>query len=141
MSPLEKAAAIVECEQTIHRFYAALDDSDFETVANTIAEDGVWHRQGKVLKGPAAVRAALAERPAGRITAHMMQNMVVDVRGPDEADVRYIALVYRYDAPPGATGPAPLDTLLSISVYRDRLKRAADGRWLIEEMRSSRRFG
>jgi ketosteroid isomerase-like protein len=139
MTELEKAAAILGCQQAILRFFLALDGSDFATVAAGMAPDGVWHRQGQALVGPAAVRAALAERPPGRVTAHLVQNLVVDLEGGDAAAARYLSLVYRHDGAAGAAGPAPLDAPLGISLYTDRLCRRS-GDWLVVERRSRRLF-
>jgi len=140
MDELREAALILGARQAVARFYAALDRSDFEAVATAMAPDGVWHRQGVELRGPDAVRAAMAERPAGRVTAHLVQNLVVDLHGESEATARYMTLVYRHDGAPGAEGPAPLGAPLSIAAGEDRLRRAG-GAWLVVERRSRRVFG
>ncbi|MDX3906344.1 MAG: nuclear transport factor 2 family protein [Pigmentiphaga sp.] len=140
MSELERWAAVAGCQQAIHRFYLALDASDFDTVAASMAGHGVWHRQGRALQGPEQVRQALAERPAGRRTAHLVQNLVVDVTAPDRATARYMTLVYRVDGAEAA-GPVALPPPLSISMYEERLCRSAQGDWLVEEKRSRRVFG
>jgi ketosteroid isomerase-like protein len=142
MDELLAAARIVACQQAIHRFYAALDASDFATVAAAVAPDGVWHRQGKALRGPGDVAAALAERPAGRVTAHLVQNLVVTLEDPETATARYNTLVFRHDGAAGAPLPAPIGVPLSIAAAQDRLRRdAATGSWLVVERRSSRVFG
>ena len=124
------------CAEAVVRFFAALDAGRPGEVAGAMADDGVWHRQGAALQGPAGVSAALASRPAGRITAHLVQNVVVDLDGGDEAAVRYLVLTYRHDAPAGAPdGPAPLDRPLSIAAYDDRLRRVGDD-WRVLERRS-----
>ena len=140
MDEARRAALVLEAQQAVLRFYAALDRSDYEGVASGMAPDGVWHRQGKELRGPDAVRAALRERPAGRVTAHLVQNLVVDFPGEDEAEARYMTLVYRHDGAPDAEGPAPLGPPLSIAAGTDRLRRQG-GAWLVVERRSRRLFG
>jgi ketosteroid isomerase-like protein len=142
MDELLAAARIVACQQAIHRFYAALDASDFAAVAASVAPDGVWHRQGKALRGPGDVAAALAERPAGRVTAHLVQNLVVTLEDSETATARYNTLVFRHDGAAGAPPPAPIGAPLSIAAAQDRLSRdAATGAWLVVERRSSRVFG
>lgn len=141
MTELEHLAAVTGCQQAIHRFYLALDGGDFDTVAACMAEQGIWHRQGRALQGPAQVRQALADRPAGRTTAHLVQNLVIDVESADSASARYMTLVYRVDAPEVPTGPVPMPPPLSITLHRERLSRSPDGRWLVEEKRGQRRFG
>lgn len=113
--------SIVHCSQAIMRFYAALDAGDIEGVAGLMADDGVWHRQGKVLTGPAAVLAALRERPAGRVTAHLVNNLVIDLSADcTTATARYMLLVFRHDREPGERGTAPVEgSLLSITLTTD----------------------
>ncbi|VCU68250.1 SnoaL-like domain protein [Pigmentiphaga humi] len=141
MHDFDNAAAVIGCQQTIHRFYAALDASDFDTVAACMTGDGYWPRQGRELRGPEQVRAALADRPIGRTTAHLVQNLVVDVQGPGDAIARFMTLVYRVDLPAAAAGPAPLPAPLSISAHEEHLRRSGDGQWLIAKKSARRIFG
>jgi hypothetical protein len=143
MDEIRAAALTLACQQAVLRFYAALDASDYGAVAAAVAPEGVWHRQGRALRGPAEVLAALAERPAGRVTAHLVQNLVVDLADERNATARYMSLVYRHDAGAGAAseGPAPLGAPLSIAAYSDRLRRDEGGAWLVVERRSRRAFG
>ena len=143
MDETRVAALTLACQQAVLRLYAALDASDYAAVAAAIAPEGVWHRQGRALRGPAEVRAALAERPAGRVTAHLVQNLVVDLADERNATARYMSLVYRHDAEAGAPqdGPAPLGAPLSVAAYADRLRREEGGAWLVVERRSRRVFG
>ncbi len=143
MDEIRAAALTLACQQAVLRFYAALDASDYAAVAAAVAPEGVWHRQGRALRGPAEVRAALAERPAGRVTAHLVQNLVVDLADERNATARYMSLVYRHDAGAGAPpeGPAPLGAPLSIAAYADRQRRQDGGAWLAVERRSRRVFG
>jgi ketosteroid isomerase-like protein len=140
MDELHQAARILGAQQAVLRFYAALDRSDYEGVASGMAPDGIWHRQGKALQGPDAVRAALQERPPGRVTAHLVQNLVIKLDGDHEASAHYLTLVYRHDGTAGAEGPVPLGTPLSIAEGTDRM-RQQDGTWLVVERRSRRLFG
>jgi len=137
---LDEFQAVIGCQQAIHRFYAALDASDMDTVSAAMADDGVWLRQGEALRGPDAVRAALARRPAGRRTAHLVQNLVVDVIDPGRAQAQFMTLVYRHDADAPLTGAAPLGAPLSILFHRERLVRGDSGVWQFVEKESERRF-
>jgi ketosteroid isomerase-like protein len=141
MDEIRRAALVTQCAQAVMRFYAALDAGDFAAVAAGMAPDGVWHRQGKALLGPPGVAAALAERPAGRATAHLVQNLVIDLEGEDGATARYMSLVYRNDGHEGKPPPYPLAGPLSIALYADRMRRDAEGDWLVVERRSRRLFG
>lgn len=143
MDETRAAALTLACQQAVLRLYAALDASDYAAVTAAIAPEGVWHRQGRALRGPTEVRAALAERPAGRVTAHLV-NLVLDLADERSATARYMSLVYRYDAGPGAPpgGPAPLGGPLSIAAYADRLRcDEGGGAWLVVERHSRRVFG
>jgi hypothetical protein len=135
-----RTALIVACQQAVMRFFSALDAGRLDEVADAVAEDGVWHRQGAALSGPSAVRAALAARPAGRITAHLVQDLVVGLEAENDATVRYLVLTYRYDAPEGAGGVAPMGKPLSIAAYSDRMRRSGET-WLVKERRSRVIFG
>lgn len=128
----DSAASIVLCSQAVMRFYAALDFGDIEGVSALMAPDGIWHRQGKILKGPADVLAALRERPAGRVTAHLVNNLVIDL-APDglEATARYMLLVFRHDRSAPSTNPAPIaSSLLSITATTDIWRASPDHGWL-----------
>lgn len=140
MKPDDNPGAILACQQAVHRFYAALDAGELASVAACMAEHGVWHRQGQELIGPQAVSLALAGRPPGRMTAHLVQNLVIDLQDLMRARVRYMTLVYRFDAAEQGLAVAPLALPLSISVHEDELECSATGTWLFTDKRSLRRF-
>lgn len=140
MSPNEHLQVIIECQQHIHGFYAALDAGDAEAVSQAFAESGVWHRQGAVLQGPQAVRAALADRPAQRVSAHLVNNLVVTPVSATEATAGYLTLVFRNDGPHAAGAPAELGGAYVISWNDDHLRRGDDGRWRYVGKQSSPRF-
>jgi hypothetical protein len=134
-----RTSLILGCQDAVIRFFAALDEGRMEDVAGTMADDGVWHRQGKTLRGPGAVSEALAARPAGRVTAHLVQNFVVDLEDAQTARVRYLVLTYRHDFPDVAAAVAPLTQPYSIAAYDDRMR--LDGaRWRVLERRSRNIF-
>ncbi|MES2258177.1 MAG: nuclear transport factor 2 family protein [Pseudomonadota bacterium] len=76
------------------RCLRALDERDYETLANGFATDGVWERGGERLTGPQAVREAMTKRPADLETQHLAFNMVVDSDGEDRLTVRYTIAAY-----------------------------------------------
>ncbi len=78
----------------VTRCLRALDERDYETLANGFAAHGVWARGGEQLVGPEAVRAALSKRPADLETQHLAANMVVERENADTAVVRYTIAVY-----------------------------------------------
>lgn len=130
------------CIDAVLRFFAALDEGRLNDVAAAMADDGVWHRQGGALRGPAEVLQALEARPPGRVTAHLVQNLVVDLDDAQNARVRYLVLTYRHDFPDGAAAAAtaaPLGAPYSIAAYDDRLRWAANA-WRTGERRSRNVF-
>ena len=140
MNVADQHLVIVACQQAVNRFYMGLDSSDMDAVAAAMATEGIWHRQGQALRGSDAVRQALAQRPAGRNTAHLVQNLVVHVESPSSARATYFTLVYRFDAAEPVAAPVPLGAPLSISLNEDRLLRDEQGAWKFLEKQSQRRF-
>jgi hypothetical protein len=134
-----RTTSILGCQDAVIRFFAALDEGRMDDVAGAMADDGVWHRQGKMLRGPGEVSAALAARPAGRVTAHLVQNVIIDLEDAHTARVRYLVLTYRHDFPDVAAAVAPLSQPYSIAAYDDRMR--FDGaRWRVLERRSRNIF-
>jgi hypothetical protein len=140
MNQWDKLLAVTACTQAIHRFYVDLDAGNLDAVASAMHPHGVWHRQGKALLGVEGVRDALADRPLGRHTAHLVQNLVVDVQDTESAVATFLTLVYRHEAALPISGPAPLPPPLSISAHTDTLICDPDGIWRFAEKTSERRF-
>jgi hypothetical protein len=130
MNQLEKSISMIECQHAIHSFYMSLDGSDFQAVSSLFASNGIWHRQGKQLVGPAAVLEALLDRPAGRVTAHMVQNVVITVIDTQSASATYLNMVYRCDRKEPSSEPAPMHPL-SILKYVDSFTKDPKGNWLL----------
>jgi hypothetical protein len=65
------------CSQVLLGFFRSLDEDDAEGVVRAFAADGVWHRRGERFEGHAALRAAMAARPADRVVRHVVTNLVV----------------------------------------------------------------
>jgi ketosteroid isomerase-like protein len=127
----------VECQRTLYRFARALDAGDFEAVAATMAEDGVWFRQGERLEGRAAVVAALNKRGPSVLTRHLITNIVIDEAGADRAISHCTVLVFRDES--GTPQPVALVSPRTVSDYEDRFVRR-EGRWQIAERRSTSVF-
>jgi hypothetical protein len=126
-------------ERTLIGLFAALDSNQFETVATSFAGDGVWHRQGKQLKGPSMVRDAMAERNKGARTRHVVTNILTAVIGENEADINFYMTVFSHlgeaDAPP----PAPMNVPNTVGLSRATLRREG-GQWKITELKSAATF-
>jgi SnoaL-like domain len=87
-----------------------------------------------VLEGPEAIAAGLAERlHAGRETCHLWTNPKVAFDGDTAASVDTTQLTVEREA-------GSERTACRISGIRDRLRRAVDGTWQIEERAITRRM-
>lgn len=123
------AASIEVVRALINRYFVAIDDRDFETIARCFADDAVAVYGGERLPvGSAAITAELRSRMArlGR-TMHMAGTSVIDVAG-DRASAETYAIAYATD--PGAAGAAQMR--VRGLRYSDRFERRADG-WRIVE--------
>lgn len=116
-----------DCTQLLYEFYACLDEKRYDDLGNLFVEDGAWVRLGKELVGPAAIKAAMAERDDW-LTAHLVTNARILVRDADHADtIQYITL-YRQEGVDPSAGPSPVVPPLGILRHKDQLVRSG-GKW------------
>jgi ketosteroid isomerase-like protein len=119
--------------ELVERSVRAIDDRDAATFADLFEEDGVLQLAGTVFAGQQALRGMFgggngdrAWSEPGRLlvqpgSMHLTGNPVIDVVGDDAtAETDMVTLVR------GDDGRSKI-TLLAR--YRDRLRRAPDGRW------------
>ena len=142
MSLSETGRLVVEraAERAIVKLWAALDSADFEGVASGFAEDGVWHRQGKQLVGPAGVRAAMADRPKSARTRHLITNALVEAVDDTNAEIQFYLTVYHHTAEPAdAPPPAPMNVPLTVALSKASLRKGPSG-WKIRELKSADTF-
>ena len=91
---ITESDAVARAIEFVVRCLRALDERDYETLANGFADNGIWERGGERLSGPQAVRAAMSTRPADLETQHLAFNMLVDLDGDSAATVRYSIAAY-----------------------------------------------
>ncbi len=142
MSLSETAQIVVEraAERAIVKLWAALDSADYDGVANSFTDDGVWHRQGKQLAGSAGVRAAMAERPKSARTRHVITNALVNAVDENNAEMQFYLTVYQHTAEPAdAPPPAPMNVPLTVALSNASLRKTASG-WKIRELKSADTF-
>jgi hypothetical protein len=113
-----------EIADRIHRFFRALDVRDYDTVVRLVAEDGVWHRQGKALTR-ATIPEAMAERSATMVIRHVVSNLIVD--GDETVEASFLLTVYRSDSGETPSGPLPLEGPAQISDCTATLVQTTEG--------------
>jgi SnoaL-like domain len=139
MDDIRKLTAEHGATRALIAHWAALDSGNFEAVANGIAGDGVWHRQGKELKGPAMVRAAMAERSKGARTRHVVTNMLTTLKSETEAEIDFYMTVFSHTGEADAPPPAPMNLPNTVGLSRATLRR--DGsQWKIAYLKSAPTF-
>lgn len=126
-------------EQLVISFFMNLDIRAFEDLADCMAPDGAWHRQGKVLNSREMILAAMAERGPDVRTAHLVSNFQVVAGDGNSAEARFYLIGYRFDGPVDESGPSPMDLPFSIGLYRCGCVKAGE-HWKIAEMRGTPRF-
>jgi len=123
-----------ECTRLVLRSLRAFDDRDWIAYADLFAADGVFIRANapaEPLVGRAAIRQALEERPASRLTRHLCTNLEIDVLDEEHARGFCYLLLYAGDATqPEAVGGRQADGVQRIGEYRDAFVHTAEG-WRI----------
>jgi ketosteroid isomerase-like protein len=127
-------------KRAVVTLWAALDSGDFEAVAASFSNDGVWHRQGKQLAGPSGVRTAMAERPKSARTRHLITNTLISIVDENSAEMQFYLTVYQHTADPAdAPPPAPMSVPLTVALAHASMRKEAAG-WKIRELKSADTF-
>lgn len=127
------AAVALDPTQTVIRFFRALDDREYGTLAALLASDGAWHRQGAVLRNEADIMEAVARRSPTMRIHHLLTNVFAEPCGEDEAEVTAYMLVVRHDSKAEPVGPSPLSGIENIRTMRARLQHTPEG-WRIRRL-------
>jgi ketosteroid isomerase-like protein len=127
------------CRDTLARAARLTDLQDHEGFAAMFAEDAELVRpSGALLRGRAAILAAYRERPAQRLTRHLLAGTVIDVLASDEATAFTTVLLFSGNGhdvlgPQGRPARGPV----IVGSFDDVLRPGIDGRWLIYRRRAS----
>lgn len=123
-----------QCNNQVLRFFRYLDERHYDALAALLASDAVWHRQGRILRGPAEVQAALEQRSVTMRIAHIIANLMVDELDADHCIMRAYMLVIRHEPGRDQNGPSPMEGIESVRTMHIRLERT-DAQWLITELK------
>jgi hypothetical protein len=86
MDPLQRMQIEQTCRDLVLRAAACADGHAPAQLAALFTEDGVLERpSGEPLRGRAAIARAYAERPADRLTRHLVTNTRVEIESPAQA--------------------------------------------------------
>ncbi len=113
------------CITATLKFFRALDARDHAACVAAFAEGGIWHRQGQALDTPQAMMASLEKRPVGRVTAHLLNNLIAESSGPDRITVRF--LLTAYDGPATEDASAATPRFAGVLDATDEYRRTAKG--------------
>lgn len=113
---------ILDCTQTLIKFYWCLDEKRYDELARLFTDNGVWIRRKQELVGPAAILAAMTERE-GWLTAHVVSNVGVHVIDDQNAETSQYVTLYRHEGRRAEKGPAPLTPPRAILHHRDKMVR------------------
>jgi len=127
------------CRTLVLRSAALSDAGDAAALAALFSEDAELVRPGApAITGRAAIEQSYRQRPAGRITAHMVLGTVFDgaIGDGGEASATSRVLVWTADAgtEPGPHG-RPAEPRQRLGFFADRFVRTAEG-WRIRQRRA-----
>src|SRR5262245_6467524 len=125
-------SAYPELLQITNRFYYYLDEFRYQDLAALMREDGVWHRQGKVLKGRAQVIAALEERPRTQRIRHVITNAFLSEESDSAASLTAYLTAYKYDDGKPIQGAPTIDGPFRLLLVKKRFAKAG-GKWMVAE--------
>ena len=132
MDPLQILLVKDACRDLVLRAAASVDANEPGRLAALFAEGGVLVRPGgEPLAGREAIRQSYAQRPAERITRHLVVNIRVEVESETEARAESTVLVWS-----GSTGDTPgphgrpAQARQVVGEFSDRLTLTSEG-WRI----------
>jgi hypothetical protein len=128
----ESAALLIrsKIEKLIYEFFYCLDERQYRQLSDMFSTDGVWHRQGKELRGPDAVMDAMKQRPAGFTTRHLITNVIVDIADAEAASARFYMTVFVHEGTEAPKAAVPMAVPMHVSSFEQKFVNR-DGQWLI----------
>jgi uncharacterized protein (TIGR02246 family) len=131
--PMDRLLAQQACRDLVLRAAACADAGDAQALAQLFTEDGVLVRpNAEPLQGRAAIHAAYSQRPAGRITRHLVSNTLVEFDTALAARaLSYVLLWAGVQSDEDGPCGRPAAARQMVGEFADHFARMADGRWLI----------
>lgn len=116
------------CEKLVQLYAFYADHHRHTEMANLFTGDGVLGRGDGPVRGREQILAALNQRRPDAIVRHVMSNVIVDVRQPDQASATSVMTLYRVF---GSNEPGQrLEPAEMIADYHDEFRLTDDG-WRI----------
>lgn len=129
---IDRLLARQACLDLVLRAAACADAGDAQALSRLFAEDGQLQRpQGELLCGRPAIAQAYSQRPAGRMTRHLVTGTLVQLQGPDRASARSQVLVWSCDEADAATAQGRPAQRQLLGEFDDAFCRDREGHWLI----------
>lgn len=126
-------------EKLIYDFFYYLDERRYRQLSDMFAPDGVWHRQGKELRGPDTVMNAMNERPAGFTTRHLITNVSVDVADAFTASALFYMTVFVHEGAEAPKAAVAINLPMHVSSFEQKFVNRS-GQWLIGELKGVATF-
>jgi hypothetical protein len=139
VTPEQRLVITLDAERMAHTFFLHLDESNYEPLIALFTPEGVWHRQGKELRGHGMMREAMQARPKGHTTRHLVSNLLVDIVDQDHAVSSFYLTVYGATADGTSKDPLPIGLPNIVGVYKQKLARTGGG-WRVTEMSARTTF-
>lgn len=121
------------CIDLVLRAAAYADAGDALRFSQLFAEEAVLQRpRGEPLHGRTAIAAAYQQRPSGRMTRHLLTNILVEMHGADTASAHSQVLLWSCnDSEPVTEHGRKAHERQLLGEFNDHFCRTADGHWLI----------
>ena len=127
-----------DCARTLTRFFNWFDQWRYDGMVALFAPDGVWHRQGKALRGQ-AIKDALDVRSRTQTVRHVITNTQVDVVDAATAEFILYVTAYVHDSGVKAVTPPKIQSPSLLLVVPGGMVKVGDD-WKIAHMSMNREF-
>ena len=135
---VQDLAAVEACRNLVVDCASLIDETRYDELGRIFAVDGVFARPtmpDAPIVGRDAIIAALKQRPANKLSQHLVMNIRVWLTGPDSAEGTSSIMLYLTDVDlPHETGKGRKATGPLLGLYKDRYVRTAEG-WRIADRR------